>query len=171
MQHDVALVIGQRPVGNVEPDPELARGVHRQPPPAGVPRQHRALGDRLVRIGNQGADIDLGPYAQALAGRAGAVGVEGEGLGAGVLEPRAAHRADDLLAERGDRRRDAVPVRAQVRAQPGHHQAQHVEHLGHGADRAARPRYRRTLPQGQAGGRWSIRSTSGRWTWLSRRRL
>ena len=98
VQHDVALAVGQRPVRHVEPDPELARGVHRQPPPAGVPRQHRAFGDRLVRIGDQGADVDFGPHAQALAGRAGAVGVEGEGLGAGVHEMRAAHRADDLLA-------------------------------------------------------------------------
>jgi hypothetical protein len=64
-----------------------------------------------------------------VAGRAGAVGVEGEGLGAGVLEPRAAHRADDLLALGIDRRRDEVAVRAQVRAQPRHHQAQHVKYL------------------------------------------
>ena len=62
-QHDVALLIGQRPVGHIEPDPELACGIHRQPPPAGVPRQYRAFGDRLVRIGNQGADVDFGPYA------------------------------------------------------------------------------------------------------------
>ena len=151
MQHDVALAVGQRPVRHVEPDPELARGVHRQPPPAGVPRQHRAFLDRLARIGNQGGDVDLGPHAQAVAGRARAVGVEGEGFGAGVLEMRAAHRADDLLAERGDRRPDAVAVRAQVRAQPRHHQPQHVEHLRHRADRAARPRYRRALPQRQRG--------------------
>ena len=151
MQHDVALAGGQRPVRNVEPHPELARGVHRQPPPAGIPRQHRALLDRLARIGNQRGDVDFGPHAQALAGRAGAVGVEREGFRAGMLETRAAHRADDLLAVGSDRRRDAVAVRAQVRAQPRHHQAQHVEHLRHGADRAARPRYRRALPQRKRG--------------------
>ena len=44
-------------------DRELARSIHRQSPPAGVPRQYRAFGDRLVRIGNQGADVDFGPYA------------------------------------------------------------------------------------------------------------
>ena len=118
VQHDVALLIGQRPVGHIEPDPELARGVHRQPPAAGVPRQHRAFGDRLVRIGNQGGDVDLGPDAQALAGGARAVGVEREGFGAGMHETSAAYRAGDLFAERGDRRPDAVAVRAQVRAQP-----------------------------------------------------
>src|SRR4249920_3260646 len=40
----------------------------------------------------------------------------------GRLETRAAHRADDLHALCGDRGPDAVAVRAQVRAQPRHHQ-------------------------------------------------
>ena len=151
VQHDLALAVGQRPVRDVEPDPELARGVHRQPPPPGIPRQHGAFLDGLARVGNQGGDVDLGPHAQAVAGRARAVGVEGEGFGARVLETCTAHRADDLLAERGDRGPDAVAVRAQVRAQPRHHQPQHVEHFRHRAHRAARPRYRRPLPQRQRG--------------------
>ncbi len=151
MQHEIELTGGQRPVRNVEPHPELARGIHRQPPPAGIPRQHRALLDRLVRIGNQRGGVDLGPGAQALAGWAGPVGVEREGFRAGMLEPRAAHRADDLLVVGSDRRRDPMAVRAQVRRQPRRHQAQHVEHLGHGADRAARPRYWRALPQCERG--------------------
>ncbi len=78
VQHDVAFVLGQRPVRDVEADAKLARGVHRQPPPAGIPRQHRALLNRLAWIGNQGGDVNLGPHAQAVAGRARAVGVEGE---------------------------------------------------------------------------------------------
>ena len=151
MQHDVALALGQRPVRDIEPNPLLARGVHRQPPAAGIPRQHGAFLDRLARIANQGADVHFGAHAQALAGWARAVGVEREGFGAGVLEMRAAYRADDLHALRSDRRIDAVAVRAQMRAQPRHHQAEHVEHLGHRPDRAARPRYRRALPQRQRG--------------------
>ena len=34
-----------------------------QAPAAGVPRQHRAVGDRLTGVGNQGGDVDLGPDA------------------------------------------------------------------------------------------------------------
>ena len=151
MQHDVALALGERLVRDVEADPELARGIHRQPPPAGVPRQHRSVLDRLVRVGHQGGFVDLRPHAQALAGRARAVGVEGEGLGAGMLEVRTADRADDLLGKRRDRRADAVAVRAQVRAQPRHHQPQDVQDFGHGPDGAARSRDRRPLPQGERG--------------------
>ena len=151
VQHDVALALGERLVRHVEAHPELARGIHRQPPPAGVPRQHRPLLDRLVRIGHQGGFVDLRPHAQALAGRARAVGVEGKGFGTGMFKVRTADRADDLLGKRRDRRADAVAVRAQVRAQPRHHQPQDVQDFGHGPDGAARSWNRRPLPQGKRG--------------------
>jgi hypothetical protein len=150
VQHDIALALGQRPVRDIKPDPLLARGVHRQPPTAGIPRQHGAFLDRLARIRNQRADVYFGAYAQALAGWARAVGIKREGFGAGVLKMHAAHRADDLLPLSSDRRSHAMAVRAQMRAQPRHHQAEHVEHLGHRPDRAARPWYRRALPQRQS---------------------
>ena len=75
------------------------------------------------------ADVRVLLDAEAAAGRAGAVGVEHEEFGAGVLEMNAVHRADDLLALGIDRRRDAVAIGAQVRAQPRHHQAKHVKYL------------------------------------------
>ena len=66
VEHDVAFPRRQGPVRDVKPDSELARGVHRQPPPARVPRQHRAFLDRLVRIRDQGGGVDLGSHAEAL---------------------------------------------------------------------------------------------------------
>ena len=151
VQHDVAFVRGQRPVRHIQPDPELAGAVHGQPAPAGVPRQDRAFLDGLVRIGDERAGVDLVPLPQAVARRAGAVGVERERFRAGVLEARAAHGAHDLHGLRCDRRPDEMAVRAQMRAEPRHHQPQDVQDLGHGPDRAARPGYRRALPQRQRG--------------------
>ena len=146
MQHDVALPFGERLVRDVEANPELARRVHRQPPPAGVPWQTAP-----PHSPRTGGFIDLRSHAQALAGRARSVRVEGEGLGPGMLEVRTADRADDLLGERRDRRADAVAVRAQVRAEPRHHQPKHVQDLRHGPDGAARPGDRRPLTQGKRG--------------------
>jgi hypothetical protein len=71
--------------------------------------------------------------------------------GAGKFKVCPADRADDLLGEHRDRRVDAVTVRAQVRAQPRHHQPQDVQDFGHGPDGAARSRDRRPLPQGERG--------------------
>ena len=151
VQHRVALALGQRPVRHVEPYTQLSRGVHRQPPPARVPRQDGAVLDRLRGVGDQRLSVHFGPYAQALARRTGTVRVERERLGARVLEPRPAHGAGDLLGECGDRRVDPVAVRAQVRAQARHHEAHDVEHFRHGDDGAARAGYRRALPQRQRG--------------------
>jgi hypothetical protein len=57
----------------------------------------------------------------------------------------------DLHGLGGDRRRHVVPVRAAVGAEPRHGQPQHVEHLAHRADRAARPGHGRALAQGEGG--------------------
>ena len=93
--HEVDGFFGTHTVRYVEPDPELAGGIHRQPPPAGIPRQHRTLLNRLARIGNQGADVDLGPDAQAVAGWADAVWV----VSARTSDEAGDHR-EDLLARR-----------------------------------------------------------------------
>jgi len=114
VQNEIALTIGQGLVGHIESNPELAGRVHGQPPSARVPGQHRTLLNRLARIRDQRVDVDLGPHAQAVTGRASAVRVEGERFGAGVLEMDTANRADDLCAVRGDPRPDAVTVRAEV---------------------------------------------------------
>ena len=151
VQHDVTLARGELPVRDAGPYPEFSRGVAVEPPGAQVPRQDRAVVNALVRVGDEGAGVNLGPHPQAVAGGARAVGVEREGLGARRLEVRTAHGAHDLHLLRRDRRRDVVAVRALVRAQPRHHQAQDVEDLGHGPDRAARPGHRGALAERQRG--------------------
>jgi len=60
-------------------------------------------------------------------------------------ETRAAHRADDLLAERGNRRLDAVAFGHRCEPSRDIIRRSTMEYLGHGADRAAQPRYRRAL--------------------------
>lgn len=68
-----------------------------------------------------------------------------------MFKARTADRADDLLGKLRDRRADAVAVRAQVRAQPRHHQPQDVQGFGHGPDDAAPSRNRRPLQQSKSG--------------------
>ena len=167
MQHDVLLARGQLPVRHVEPDPELAGRVLVQPAGARVPRQDGAFLDASCLVGDEGAGVDLGPHAQAVAGRARAVGVEREGLGAGRLEARAAHGAHDLHALRRDRRPDEVAVRAQMRAQPGHHQPQDVRTSVMVPTVLRGPGTGGRWRSASAGGRWSIRSTSGRCAWAA----
>ena len=154
VQHDLPFAPGQLPERDVKPDAELAGRVLVQPARARVPRQDGALLDGLALVGDEGVHVDLGPHAQAVAGRARAIGVEREGLSAGRLEVHAAHRAHDLHVLGRDRRLDAVPVWAQRGAQPGHHQAQDVQDLRHGPDRAARAGHRRALAQRQRG--WQV---------------
>lgn len=86
----------QQTKGDVEPDADPAGGVGEQPPAARVPRQHRAVADGFVRIGDQRLDVDLEASANALTRRAGTVGVERERLRTGVLEVDAKLRTDDL---------------------------------------------------------------------------
>ena len=96
VQHDVALARGELAVRDAGPHPEFRRGVAVEPPGAQVPRQDRAVVNALVRVGDEGAGVNLGPHPQAVAGGARAVGVEREGLGARRLEVRTAHGAHDL---------------------------------------------------------------------------
>ena len=154
LEDRASLRRGQRAERRVQRHTQLRCHISGQPPAALVPGQHRTVLNGLARIRDERVRVDLGTHAEALAGRAGADRVEREELGARVFEVDTAGGADQLRCLGRDGRRDQVAVRAAVRAEPRHHQPQHVEDLAHRADRAARPRDRWALAQCQRG--WQV---------------
>ena len=152
VEHDVPLPRRQLAERHVQTHAQLPGGVTVEPPATRVPWQHGPVVNALVLVRHQGVLVHLDQLSGPVAGRAGAVGVERERLGARVGEPHPADRAGHLHALGRDGRRNRVTVRTDMRAQPRHDQPEHVEHLAHRPDGAAHPGDGRPLAQGEGGG-------------------
>ena len=153
VQDDVLLPVLEVPPGYVGAHPELAGDVRLHLPAEHVPGLHGALVEGHGGVRDQGVVVDLAHDPGALAGGAGALGVEGERLGARRVHVRSALRTGiGLLGGNEQRGRDAVPVRAEVEGKARVHQAQHVQQLGGGAEGGADARHPRPLAQRERGG-------------------
>ena len=148
VEHDLAFVIGEVAPGHVGAHPELAGDGRLHVEPEHVPRHHRALVEGLVGVGDERVVVD-GPYdAGPRTRRARAARVEGEILGAGSVDLRAAHRAEERpFGSDVDRRGHVVAVGTSMRRQAREHQPQHVEQLTRRTKRRAHSRWRRSLSQ------------------------
>ena len=153
VEHDLPLLSRQLPERDIRTHAHLPGDVLHERPHQGLPGRDRALVDGERLVGHQGRFVDRPHRTRALAARAGAVGVEGEGLRArlGELDPAGGAVQGDVEGD-VDGGLVAVSVGAHVVAQARVGQAQGVEHLGGGAEGGAHPGHGRALVQSQGGG-------------------
>ena len=153
VEHDLALLGGQLPPGNVGADPELAGDGGLDVEAEHLPRHDGAAVEGLRRVWDQRGVVDRADDAGALAARARPAGVEREVLGARRMHALTALRAGQRCLRRYiEGGRDTVPAGAAVRGEPGEHQPQHAHQLGRGAEGGADARHAGPLPQRQCRG-------------------
>ena len=147
------LLRSQFPEGHDRPHAHFPANIRHQRPHQAVPRGHRPLVDGEGLVRHQSRQVHGVHHPRAAAFGAGPLGVEGQLLGRGGIEMRAAHGADQLLPRRHRQRgRQSMPVWAPMAGQPGIEEPQAVEQLRPGAKGTADPRHAGALVQRKSRG-------------------
>ena len=148
VEDNLHLSGSQLPERHVGAHAHRAADIHHQRPHQRVPRGDRPLFDGQRRVGDIGGLIGHAHDSGALAEGAGAVAVERERLGPGQFHLGAADRAVQRRHSGNVHRRLLpVPVRAEMPAEPGEHQAHVVQKFGRCAEGAAYVGHSGTLVQ------------------------
>ena len=150
VEDNLLLLRRQIPEGNVRPHPHVPGDVLHQGPHQALPRCDRSFVDGQAVVRHQAAFVhrphDPGPAA----GGAGAVRVEGHGLGPGAVELLAADRATGWQHQGHIHiRRAGMPVGTAMASQAREHQAQTVQEFRRRAEGAAHSGDSRPLVQSQ----------------------